>query len=264
MIESIEGKRGLPRYRPASMAPGRGLFGTPGRWSRNVETLLLGARLSSRSGACRLVQFLAGRHDRKGFRSFSVSGRVKESGRQAALAAVRDSARADRTSSAAAWRTVIPSRPICPAAPRAAFCRPAMADIPLDFLGTLEKYGCFVGSHAVVILSDRDDMKAVALNLIRFFGGRVAGNARPAGSAPRRRRSSWPAAHGTRFCSTSFRPWMRDASICGLGKAAPNPLLCVLKYFPEELEQAARELVDATVTAVVPARPQDDASEVDR
>jgi formate dehydrogenase len=111
----------------------------------------------------------------------------------------------------------------------------SMADIPLDF-GMLEKYGCFVGSHAVVILSDKDDMKAVALNLIRFFEDESCGQCTPC------RVGTEKAAH-----LMANGPWnpalldelstlMRDASICGLGQAAPNPLLCVLKYFPEELQ----------------------------
>ena len=132
---------------------------------------------------------------------------------------------------AAAWPTATPSRAICPAAPRAASCRPSMADIPLDF-GTLEPHGCFIGSPAVVILSDNDDMKAVALNLMRFFEDESCGQCTPCrvGTA--------------KAAQLMARPWdagllaelsrvMRDASICGLGQAAPNPLDCVFKYFPK-------------------------------
>ena len=111
----------------------------------------------------------------------------------------------------------------------------SMADVPLDF-GTLEKYGCFVGSHAVVILSDKDDMKAVALNLMKFFEDE---SLRPVHALPRRHReggqADGAAVPGTLALLTELADAMRDASICGLGQAAPNPLLCVLKYFPEEL-----------------------------
>jgi formate dehydrogenase len=115
----------------------------------------------------------------------------------------------------------------------------SMADEPLDF-GTLEKYGCFVGSHAVVILSEKDDMKAVALNLMRFFEDESCGQCTPC------RVGTEKAAH-----LMEHGPWnvdllnelsqlMRDASICGLGQAASNPLTCVVKYFPDELTKPLR------------------------
>ena len=112
-----------------------------------------------------------------------------------------------------------------------------MADLPLDF-GTLEKYGCFVGSHAVVILSDKDDMKAVALNLMRFFEDESCGQCTPCRVGTEKAvklMATGPC--GTRALLTELSDAMRDASICGLGQAAPNPLLCVLKYFPEELRK---------------------------
>src|ERR1039458_4348985 len=111
-----------------------------------------------------------------------------------------------------------------------------MADIPLDF-GTLEPHGCFVGSHAVVILSDKDDMKAVALNLMKFFEDESCGQCTPCrvgteNAGPLTAQDPWDPA-----LLTELSDAMRDASICGLGQAAPNPLLCVLKYFPEELKR---------------------------
>jgi formate dehydrogenase len=110
----------------------------------------------------------------------------------------------------------------------------SMGDEPLVF-GTLEKYGCFVGSHAVVILSDKDDMKAVALNLIKFFEDESCGQCTPCRVGTEKAvklmaQGPWDVA-----LLTELSTLMRDASICGLGQAAPNPLLCVLKYFPEEL-----------------------------
>ena len=110
----------------------------------------------------------------------------------------------------------------------------SMADEPLDF-GTLEKYGCFVGSHAVVILSEADDMKAVALNLMRFFEDESCGQCTPCrvGTEKAVKLMSEKTWDGALLRELSAA--MASASICGLGQAAPNPLLCLLKYFPEEL-----------------------------
>jgi formate dehydrogenase len=110
----------------------------------------------------------------------------------------------------------------------------SMADEPLDF-GTLEKHGCFVGSHAVVILSEKDDMKAVALNLLKFFEDESCGQCTPCRVGTEKavklmETGPWDAA-----LLTELSALMRDASICGLGQAAPNPLMCVLKFFPDEL-----------------------------
>jgi formate dehydrogenase len=110
-----------------------------------------------------------------------------------------------------------------------------MADIPLDF-GTLEPHGCFVGSHAVVILSDKDDMKAVALNLLKFFEDESCGQCTPCRVGTEKavklmQRGPWDVA-----LLQDLSALMRDASICGLGQAAPNPLLCVLKYFPDDVK----------------------------
>ena len=110
----------------------------------------------------------------------------------------------------------------------------AMADIPLDF-GTLEKHGCFVGSHAVVILSDQDDMKAVALNLMRFFEDESCGQCTPCRVGTEKAVKLMASGPWDAGLLDELSAAMRDASICGLGQAAPNPLLCVLKYFPEDL-----------------------------
>jgi NADH:ubiquinone oxidoreductase subunit F (NADH-binding)/NADH:ubiquinone oxidoreductase subunit E len=227
MIESIEGKRGLPRHRPPYVAQ-VGLFGRP-TLEQNVETLFWVRDIVEKGANWFTSQ---GRHERKGFRSFSVSGRVKNPGVKLAPAGVTARELIDEFCGGMAdghsFKAYLPggaSGGILPA---------SMADIPLDF-GTLEKYGCFVGSHAVVILSDKDDMKAVALNLIKFFEDESCGQCTPC------RVGTEKAAH-----LMANGPWdpalleelsalMRDASICGLGQAAPNPLLSVLKYFPEEL-----------------------------
>jgi formate dehydrogenase len=229
MIESIEGKRGLPRHRPPYVAQ-VGLFGRP-TLEQNVETLFWVRDLVEKGAEWFTSQ---GRHERKGFRSFSVSGRVKNPGVKLAPAGVTARELIDEFCGGMAdghtFKGYLPggaSGGILPA---------AMADIPLDF-GTLEKYGCFVGSHAVVILSDKDDMKAVALNLIKFFEDESCGQCTPC------RVGTEKAAH-----LMANGPWdpalldelsalMRDASICGLGQAAPNPLLSVLKYFSDELKK---------------------------
>ena len=112
----------------------------------------------------------------------------------------------------------------------------SMADEPLDF-GMLEKYGCFVGSHAVVILSEQDDMKAVALNLVKFFEDESCGQCTPCRVGTEKAVKLMEQGPWNPELLTELSTLMRDASICGLGQAAPNPLLCVLKYFPEELSK---------------------------
>ena len=229
MIESIEGKRGLPRHRPPYVAQ-VGLFGRP-TLEQNVETLFWVRDIVEKGAAWATAQ---GRHERKGFRSFSVSGRVKNPGVKLAPAGITARELIDEFCGGMAdghsFKAYLPggaSGGILPA---------KMADIPLDF-GTLEPHGCFVGSHAVVILSDKDDIKAVALNLMKFFEDESCGQCTPCRV-------------GTEKAAklTASGPWdvsllmelsdaMRDASICGLGQAAPNPLLCVLKYFPDELKK---------------------------
>ena len=107
--------------------------------------------------------------------------------------------------------------------------------LPLDF-GTLEQYGCFIGSHAVVILSDQDDVKAVALNLMKFFEDESCGQCTPCRAGTEKAVKLMAKGPWNPALLTELSAAMRDASICGLGQAAPNPLLSVLKYFPEELK----------------------------
>jgi formate dehydrogenase len=229
MIESIEGKRGLPRHRPPYVAQ-VGLFGRP-TLEQNVETLYW-VRDIVEKGAAWFTSH--GRRDRKGLRSFSVSGRVRDPGVKLAPAGVSVRELIDEycggMAPGHAFKAYLPggaSGGILPA---------SMGDLPLDF-GTLEKYGCFVGSHAVVILSDQDDIKAVALNLMKFFEDESCGQCTPCRVGTEK--ATKLMAHG---------PWdekllnelsdaMRDASICGLGQAAPNPLVSVFKYFRDDLAQ---------------------------
>jgi len=227
MIESIEGKRGLPRHRPPYVAQ-VGVFGRP-TLVQNIETLFW-VRDIVEKGAAWFTSH--GRHERKGFRSFSVSGRVKNPGVKLAPAGITARELIDEfcggMTDGHMFKGYLPggaSGGILPA---------SMADIPLDF-GTLEPHGCFVGSHAVVILSDKDDMKAVALNLMRFFEDESCGQCTPCRVGTEKAVKLMTQGPWDTALLEELSGAMRDASICGLGQAAPNPLLCVLKYFPEEL-----------------------------
>ncbi|HEX5210536.1 MAG TPA: NAD(P)H-dependent oxidoreductase subunit E [Pseudolabrys sp.] len=229
MIESIEGKRGLPRHRPPYVAQ-VGLFGRP-TLEQNVETLFWVRDIIEKGAAWMTAQ---GRRERKGFRSFSVSGRVKKPGVVLAPAGV--TARELIEEFCGGMQAGHTFKGYLPGGASGGILPASMADEPLDF-GTLEKYGCFVGSHAVVILSDKDDMKAVALNLMKFFEDESCGQCTPCRAGTEKAvklmaQGPWNAALLTELSNA-----MRDASICGLGQAAPNPLLCVLKYFPEELSK---------------------------
>ena len=233
MIESIEGKRGLPRHRPPYVAQ-VGVFGRP-TLVQNVETLFW-VRDIIEKGASWFTSH--GRHDRKGFRSFSVSGRVKEPGVKLAPAGITARELIDEycggMAEGHAFKAYLPggaSGGILPA---------AMADIPLDF-GTLEPHGCFVGSHAVVILSDRDDMKAVALNLMRFFEDESCGQCTPCRVGTEKAVKLMAAGPWDEALLDELSNAMRDASICGLGQAAPNPLVSVLKRFPDDLQKPLRQ-----------------------
>ena len=229
MIESIEGKRGLPRHRPPYVAQ-VGLFGRP-TLEQNVETMFWIRDIVEKGVDWFSAQ---GRHEHKGFRSFSVSGRVKNPGVKVAPAGVTIRELIDEYCGGMAGDHVF--KGYLPGGASGGIFPAAMADIPLDF-GTLEPHGGFVGSHAVVILSDRDDMKAVALNLMKFFEDESCGQCTPCRVGTEKAvklmaKGPWDSALLTELSGA-----MRDASICGLGQAAPNPLLCVLKYFPEELSK---------------------------
>lgn len=229
MIESIEGKRGLPRHRPPYVAQ-VGLFGRP-TLEQNVETLFWIPDIIQKGAEWVTSQ---GRHERKGFRSFSVSGRVKNPGVKLAPAGITVKELIDEfcggMEDGETFKGYLPggaSGGILPA---------SMADIPLDF-GTLEKYGCFVGSHAVVILSDKDDMKAVALNLMKFFEDESCGQCTPCRVGTEKAVKLMAEGPWNEALLTELSSAMRDASICGLGQAASNPLTCVFKYFPDELKK---------------------------
>jgi formate dehydrogenase len=229
MIESIEGKRGLPRHRPPYVAQ-VGLFGRP-TLEQNVETLYW-VRDIVEKGVDWFTSF--GRQERKGFRSFSVSGRVKNPGVKVAPAGITMRELIDEycggMQEGHTFKGYLPggaSGGVLPA---------SMADIPLDF-GTLEKFGSFVGSHAVVILSDQDDMKAVALNLMKFFEDESCGQCTPCRVGTEKAVRLMEQGPWNETLLNDLSTAMRDASICGLGQAAPNPLQSVMKHFPEDLKK---------------------------
>jgi formate dehydrogenase len=233
MIESIEGKRGLPRHRPPYVAQ-VGLFGRP-TLEQNVETLYWVRDIVERG-----VEWFAsqGRHGSKGFRSFSVSGRVKEPGVKLAPAGITARELIDEYCGG-----MLPGHTFkgyLPGGASGGILPASMADLPLDF-GTLEPHGCFVGSHAVVILSDRDDMKAVALNLMKFFEDESCGQCTPCRAGTEKAVKLMAQGRWDESLLNELSQAMRDASICGLGQAAPNPLQCVFKYFRDDLVKPMRK-----------------------
>jgi formate dehydrogenase len=227
MIESIEGKRGLPRHKPPFPSE-KGLFGLP-TLTHNVETVFWVRDLVERGPAWFSSE---GRNGRKGLRSFSVSGRVKSPGVKLAPAGitVRELIEeyCDGMADGHSFKGYLPggaSGGILPA---------SLGDIPLDF-GTLEEYGSFIGSAAVVVLSDHDNMKDVALNLMRFFEDESCGQCTPCRNGTEKAVRLMSEPKWNKDLLNDLSTVMRDASICGLGQAAPNPLLTVMKHFPEDL-----------------------------
>jgi NADH:ubiquinone oxidoreductase subunit F (NADH-binding)/NADH:ubiquinone oxidoreductase subunit E len=228
MLESIEGKRGLPRNRPPYVAE-VGLFGQP-TLVQNVETLYW-VRDLVQKGAEWFTR--EGRRGRKGLRSFSVSGRVREPGVKLAPAGITARELIDEYCGGLVdghtFKGYLPggaSGGILPA---------SMADIPLDF-GTLEQHGCFIGSAAVVVLSDRDDIKNVAINLLRFFEDESCGQCTPCRVGCEKAVKLMERPRWNETLLQELSDAMTDASICGLGQAASNPLRSALKHFRDELK----------------------------
>ena len=228
MLESIEGKRGLPRHKPPFPSQ-VGLFGRP-TLIHNVETVYWVRDIIEKGPAWFSGE---GRNGRQGLRSFSVSGRVRDPGVKLAPAGISVQELIDEYCGGMAdghrFKGYLPggaSGGILPA---------DMADVPLDF-GTLEEHGCFIGSAAVVVLSDKDNIKDVALNLMRFFEDESCGQCTPCRVGTEKAVTLMAAGHWDKPLLSELSTAMADASICGLGQAAPNPLLCALKHFPEDLE----------------------------
>jgi len=227
MLESIEGKRGLPRHKPPFPSQ-VGLFDRP-TLINNIETLYW-VRDIVEAGPEWFSN--EGRNGRKGRRTFSVSGRVKNPGVKLAPAGITARQLIDEYCGGMAdghtFKGYLPggaSGGILPA---------SKADIPLDF-GTLESEGCFIGSAAVVVLSDKDDMRAVALNLLRFFEDESCGQCTPCRVGTEKAVKLMSAPRWDDSLLQELSRVMGDASICGLGQAAMNPVKQVMKHFPEDL-----------------------------
>jgi formate dehydrogenase len=226
MIESIEGKRGLPRHRPPYVAQ-VGIFDRP-TLVNNVETLYWIPKILDEGAEWFASQ---GKNGAKGLRSYSVSGRVKNPG---VILTAAGTTAAELIELCGGMAEGHGFKGYLPGGASGGILPASMADIPLDF-GQLEKHGCFVGSHAVVILSDKDDMKDVALNLMRFFEHESCGQCTPCRNGTEKAVSLMQNPQWDTALLADLSQVMRDASICGLGQAASNPLQCVIKYFPEDL-----------------------------
>ena len=226
LLESLEGKRGLPRHKPPYPFQ-VGLFGLP-TLINNIETLWW-VRDIVEKGADWWKGH--GRNDRHGLRSYSVSGRVKNPGMKLAPAGVTVRELIDEFCGGMADGHTLTA--YLPGGASGGILPAAMDDIPLDF-GTLEKHGCFIGSAAVVILSEHDSVKGAALNLMRFFEDESCGQCTPCRVGTQKAALLMERPVWDRELLDELSQAMRDASICGLGQAASNPLTTVIKYFPEE------------------------------
>ena len=231
MIESIEGNRGTPRMRPPYIAE-VGLFGKP-TLAHNFETLYWVRDILEKG-----PQWFAGfgRNGRKGLRSFSVSGRVKNPGVKLAPAGITVQELIDEYCGGMAdghnFYAYLPggaSGGILPA---------RLNNIALDF-DTLQPYGCFIGSAAVIILGDQDKARDAALNVMKFFEHESCGQCTPCRVGTAKAAKLMQAPVWDTQTLEDLAEVMGDASICGLGQAAPNPIRCIQKYFPDEVSEAA-------------------------
>jgi formate dehydrogenase len=227
MIESIEGKRGLPRLRPPYVAQ-VGLFGRP-TLEHNFETLLWVRELLEK-GASWFTSH--GRHGRKGLRSFSVSGRVQKPGVKLAPAGITVQELIDEYCGG-----MLPGHTLygyLPGGASGGILPASLNNIPLDF-DTLQPYGSFIGSAAVIVLSDQDSATAAARNMMRFFQHESCGQCTPCRVGTAKAVTLMAQPKWDLPLIADLSQVMRDASICGLGQAAPNPMDSVVKYFPQEL-----------------------------
>ncbi len=227
MIESIEGKRGMPRLRPPYVAQ-VGLFGRP-TLEHNFETLYWVRDILEKGGEWFTSH---GRNGRKGLRSYSVSGRVKNPGVKLAPAGISIQELIDEYCGGMLDGQTFYG--YLPGGASGGILPASMNDIPLDF-DTLQPYGCFIGSAAVIVLSDKDTAVQAARNMMDFFKHESCGQCTPcrvgtAKAAELIKKPKWDVG-----LLEDLSQVMRDSSICGLGQAAPNPIDCVVKYFPHEL-----------------------------
>lgn len=230
MIESIEGKRGWPRQRPPYVAE-RGLFGRP-TLQHNIESLHWVRAILERGADWFATQ---GRHGRQGLRSFSLSGRITKPGVHLAPAGITARELIDEYGGGMLAGHQLYG--YFPGGASGGILPADLADVPLDF-DTLQAHGCFIGSAAVIVFSDQDSARALALNAMEFFEHESCGQCVPCREGTQRavelmRQPVWDQA-----LLEDLATVMADASICGLGQAAPNPLRCALRYFPQEFAHA--------------------------
>ena len=232
MIESIEGKRGLPRHRPPYVAE-QGLFGRP-TLVNNLETLFWIRDVLEKGGAWFDGQ---GQHGHPGFRSYSVSGRVAK---PQVIVAPAGSTAFELIALCGGMADGHDFKGYLPGGASGGILPSSKADIPLDFGGALADEGCFVGSHAVVILSHRDNIRDAALNLLTFFAHESCGQCTPCRNGTEKAvmvlGNPSPDQSYDRVLLTDISMAMTESSICGLGQAASNPLLSVMKHFPEDMD----------------------------
>ncbi len=228
MIESIEGKRGMPRLRPPYVAQ-VGLFGRP-TLEHNMETVYWVREIVEKGAPWFAAQ---GRRGRKGLRSFSVSGRVKNPGVHLAPAGITLRELVDEYCGG-----MLDGHELygyLPGGASGGILPADKADIPLDF-DTLQPHGCFIGSAAIVVLSNHDKAAAAALNLMKFFHDESCGKCTPCRVGTAKAVTLMQEKRWNQPLLQELSQAMMDASICGLGQAAPNPALSVMKYFPQEVQ----------------------------
>ncbi len=227
MIESIEGKRGEPRMRPPYIAK-VGLFGRP-TLQHNFETLYWVREIVEKGG-----EWFAshGRNGRKGLRSFSMSGRVKNLGVKLAPAGI--SVRELIDEYCGGMQDGHELYAYLPGGASGGILPASLSHVPLDF-DTLQPYGCFIGSAAVIVLSQHDAARNAALNMMKFFAHESCGQCTPCRVGTEKSAKLMEAKVWDQATLNDLSTVMVDASICGLGQAAPNPMLSVIKYFPHEV-----------------------------
>jgi formate dehydrogenase beta subunit len=231
MIESIEGKRGMPRLRPPYVAQ-VGLFDRP-TLEHNMETLYWVRDVLERGAAWFAGH---GRNGRKGLRSFSVSGRVAKPGVHLAPAGITVRELIDEY--AGGMQAGHTFYGYLPGGASGGILPASMGDIPLDF-DTLQPHGCFIGSAAVIVLSQHDRARDAALNLLQFFAEESCGQCTPCRVGTEKAVGIMEQPAWNKPLLDDLSQAMADASICGLGQAAPNPIACVYRYFPHELQSEA-------------------------
>ena len=227
MIESIEGKRGEPRLRPPYIAE-VGLFGRP-TLEHNFETLHWVREIVEKGSDWFAGQ---GRHGRQGLRSFSVSGRVKQPGVKLAPAGITLRELVDAYCGGMAEGHELYA--YLPGGASGGILPARLADVPLDF-DTLQPHGCFIGSAAVIVLGHQDKARDAALSMMKFFAHESCGQCTPCRVGTVKAATLMAAPRWDNATLADLGQVMVDASICGLGQAAPNPMRCVQEFFPDEI-----------------------------